>query len=277
MDRQAFVKPVILVRAHDPIEMKLSLATWKDVERYLARSRGIVVPIGSIEQHGPTGLIGTDSICAIAVAERMTAGADAMLGPPIETGVAQFNLAFAGTISLRASTLMALIEDYVRSLARHGFDRFYFMNGHGGNIAPARAAFQDLYAEYSLGRAAGARPIRCRLRSWWELPAVDRLRKELFGEWEGMHVTPSEVAITQAVYPDVVRKSDAAPPKKLSARFIRDHSGDNHYDAEAHRRKFPDGRVGSDPSLATPELGRRLLEAAAGDALADYREFLDET
>lgn len=48
--------------------MLLHLSTWLEVEAYLARSQGIIVPIGSTEQHGPTGLIGTDAICAEAIA-----------------------------------------------------------------------------------------------------------------------------------------------------------------------------------------------------------------
>jgi creatinine amidohydrolase len=254
--------------------MKLSLATWKEVEGYLARSKGVVVPLGSTEQHGPNGLIGTDAICATAVAEGLAERADALLAPTVQIGVAQFNLGFPGTISARASTLMALVEDYVRSLARHGFERIYFLNGHGGNIAPAKAAFQDLYAEYSLGRAQGG--VRCRIRSWWELPSVERMRREWFGEWEGMHATPSEVAITQAVLPGAVGPAAAQPPRKLTAQFLHDHAGDNHYDAATHRGAFPDGRVGSDPSLATAELGARLLEAAIDDAVTDYRSFLEE-
>ena len=254
--------------------MKLALATWKEVEEYLRRSKGVVVPLGSIEQHGPNGLIGTDAICATAVAEGLAENTGALLAPTIQIGVAQFNLGFPGTISARASTLMALVEDYVRSLARHGFERIYFLNGHGGNVAPAKAAFQDLYAEYSLGRAQGG--VRLRIRSWWELPNVDRMRREWFGDWEGMHATPSEVAITQAVLPAAVGPAHAEPPRKLTAQFLRDHAGDDHYDAATHRGHFPDGRVGSDPSLATAELGARLLEAAIADAATDYRSFLEE-
>jgi creatinine amidohydrolase len=254
--------------------MRLSHSTWKEVEAYLARSKGVVVPLGSTEQHGPNGLIGTDAICATAVAEGLAESADALLAPAVQIGAAQFNLGFAGTISARASTLIALIEDYVRSLARHGFERIYFMNGHGGNLAPAKAAFQDLYAEYSLGRAQGA--VRLRIRSWWELPSVDRMRRKLFGNWEGMHATPSEVAITQALLPGVVGKAPAKPPRKLSPAFLRDHAGDNHYDAATHRREFPDGRVGSHSALASAELGEKLLKAAIKDAVADYRSFLKE-
>jgi len=253
--------------------MLLQRATWQDVEAYLGRSRGIVIPLGSTEQHGPAGLIGTDALCAEAVAARMAEHAAALVAPTVALGVAQFNLAFPGTISVRASTLMAIVTDLVRSLARQGFERFYFLNGHGGNIAPARAAFQDLYLDWSL--AGDAPAPRCRLRSWWEYPEVDALRRTLYGDWEGMHATPSEVAITQALAPGTAREP-LAPPARLSAAFLRDHAGDNHWDAGTHRAAFPDGRVGSHSSLATPQDGQRLLEAAAAGAAADYQAFLAE-
>jgi creatinine amidohydrolase len=254
----------------------LQLATWKEVDAYLARSSGIIVPIGSTEQHGPNGLIGTDAICPEVIAHAVGASIGVLIGPTIAHGVAQFNLGFPGTLSIRAATLMALVEDYVGSLRRHGFTRVYFLNGHGGNVAPLRAAFQDIYAAWSEDRTQAPAPLRCRVRCWWELPTVDRLRREMFGDWEGMHATPSEVAITQFARPGTVRQTAMAPPRQVSANFLRDHAGDNHFDAVAHRRAFPDGRVGSDPALATPELGRRLVDAAVADAAADYQAFLAE-
>jgi len=254
--------------------LKLQLSTWQEVEGYLRRSKGVVVPLGSTEQHGPNGLIGTDALCATAIAEGMAERAGALVAPAITIGAAQFNLGFAGTISARSSTLIALIEDYVRSLARHGFERLYFVNGHGGNVAPAKAAFQDLYGEQSL--AGGKTRLRLRIRSWWELPTVDRMRRELFGDWEGMHATPSEVAITQALYPALIAAGPAEPPRKLTPEFLRDHAGDNHYDAATHRRDFPDGRVGSHSALASAEHGARLLDAAIADAVVDYQALLEE-
>lgn len=252
--------------------MHLQLATWPDIEAYLTRSRGIVIPIGSTEQHGPMGLIGTDAICAQAIAAGLSDRHDILVAPTMALAVAQFNLAFPGTISLRASTVMAIIEDCVRSLARQGFTRFYFLNGHGGNLAPARAAFQDLYAEYSY--AGTEAPFRALIRSWWEYPQVARLRDELYGAAEGMHATPSEIAIAQHALPDFARTSAAAAPPRLDPAFLRDHAGDNHLDAETHRRAFPDGRVGSDSALAGAAAGGRLLAAAIDDAYADYSAFL---
>ena len=254
--------------------MLLTESTWPEIDAYLRRSSGVVIPTGSTEQHGPIGLIGTDAICAEAVAQGVAARHDVLVGPTLALGVAQFNLGFAGTVSVRATTYMALVEDYVRSLARHGFTRFYFLNGHGGNIAPLRALFQDLYASYSL--TATAAPLRFRLRSWWEYPAADRLRKALYGDGEGMHGTPSEVAITQHVVAQSARSSVHGAPLRLSSEFMREHAGDNHLDAGAHRAQFPDGRVGSDSALARPEDGARLLEAAVTDAWHDYQAFRAE-
>jgi creatinine amidohydrolase len=253
--------------------MLLQHATWPEIEAHLARTAGIVVPVGSTEQHGPSGVIGTDALCAEAIAERLAAREDIVVAPTLALGVAQFNLAFPGTISIRATTLMAIVTDLVKSLARQGFTRFYFLNGHGGNVAPARAAFQDLYLEWSL--AGDAPAPRCRLRSWWEYPEVDALRQRLYGDWEGMHATPSEIAVTQALLENAPR-ADLPPPGRLSPAFLRDHGGDNHWDAGTHRRAFPDGRVGSHSALATPEHGRALLDAAAACAEADYRAFLAE-
>jgi creatinine amidohydrolase len=247
----------------------LALSTWREVEVYLGRCQGIVVPIGSTEQHGPMGLIGTDWICAEAIAQGVGERAGALVGPTLALGANQFNLAFPGTISLRATTLMALVTDYVESLARRGFRRFYLLNGHGGNVAPVRAAFQDLHLAQT--------GLHLRLRSWWELPAANALRLELYGASEGMHATPSEVAITQHVQPDRIKQASEPAPEPLSAAFMRDHAGDQHREADHHRKEFPDGRVGSDSSLAAPEHGARLLEAAIADAITDYRALLAET
>ena len=254
--------------------MRLQLSTWPEIEHYLHSSQGIIVPIGSTEQHGPNGLIGTDALCAEAIADGISEQHDVLIAPTITYSVAQFNLAFPGTLSIRASTLMTLVEDLTKSLARHGFNRIYFLNGHGANIAPLKAAFQDIYWPYSIEDKQA--PLRCRLRSWWDYPQTNALRQQAYGASEGMHATPSEVAITQYLYPKTIKTAELAPVMPLTGDFMRDHAGDNHFDASYQRQRFNDGRVGSEPSLASPALGAELLNTAISEAYQDYCAFLAE-
>jgi creatinine amidohydrolase len=169
---------------------------------------------------------------------------------------------------------MAVVRDYVASLARTGFERVYFLNGHGGNVAPVRAAFQEYYAELSMaGRDADAK-IRCKLRSWWELPRVDARRKALYGAGEGFHGTPSEVAITMAAHPEAIKEFELAPPPSHGHKDLLEHAGDNYYEAADYRRRFPDGRVISNSALATRKAGEELIGLAVGDLATDYDLFL---
>jgi len=121
--------------------MLLHLSTWPEVEAYLEQWC-IILQLVSTEQHGPTGLIGTDAICAEAIA-RGWEKHGAIVAPTINVGMALHHTAFPGTISLRPSTMIQVVRDYVTCLTRAGFIKFFFINGHGGNIATLKAAFGD--------------------------------------------------------------------------------------------------------------------------------------
>lgn len=246
--------------------MLLHLCTWSEVEDYLTRSTGIIMPIGSTEQHGPNGLIGTDAITAEAIGRSVGEKTGALVAPTIAVGMAQHHMAFPGSMTLRPSTLIAVVRDMVVSLAKHGFMRFYFVNGHGGNIASVTAAFSEVYAETSLARGANAPSLRCKLMNWWMAPDIGKLSKELYGDREGTHATPSEVAVTQFLHPEAIKRVpiDGLAPKG------------GFHDADDYRRRYPDGRIGSDPSLATPEHGKRIHDLAVAGLADDYRKFVSE-
>ncbi len=242
--------------------------TWPAVEAYLERSTGIIIPIGSTEQHGPTGAIGTDAICAEAVAKGIGEQEGAIVGPTINVGMALHHLDFPGSISLRPTTLIAVVRDYVFSLAKHGFDRFFFVNGHGGNMATLKAAFQEIYGELSYHPAVPqGDSLRCYLANWFMSPQAYKLAKEKFGDAEGGHATPSEVSLTQFVYPETVKRQAMDP--EVGPR------GHRIYSAADFRAHYPDGRMGSDPNLASPELGKLFYEVAVEDLRESYRKFIN--
>ena len=246
--------------------MLLALSTWPEIETWLRHCKTVVIPIGSNEQHGPTGLLGTDWMCPEIIAhEAHRRGGDILVAPTFNIGMAQHHLGFPGTISLRPSTFQAAICDWVESLSRHGFERIYFFNGHGGNIASIEAAFSEAYAKFSF--AAKACPYMLKLTSWWQLPGIGPLADELFPAGHGSHATPSEIAITQSAYPASIKHA-ACTPTVAPIGPIRD--------ALEFRSRFPDGRMGSNPLLATPEKGARLIAGAAAALLQEFERFTQE-
>ena len=245
--------------------MLLHLSTWQEVEAYLEKSQGIIFPIGSTEQHGPTGLIGTDAICAETIARGVGETTTAMVAPTINVGMALHHTEFPGSISLLPTTMIQVIQDYITCLAKSGFTKFFFINGHGGNIATLKAAFSQTYYHLANLGLPNAPQVQCKVGNWFMCKSVYQLAKQLYGNQEGSHATPSEVALTQYVYPDAIKQ---APLAKEVA------SGYPIYGAADFRLRYPDGRMGSNPALATPEHGKQFYEAAVKELSSSYLEFV---
>jgi len=245
--------------------MLLHESTWMEIESYLTRSKTVVIPIGSNEQHGPTGLLGTDWMCPQIVAHEAQKTADLLVAPTFNIGMAQHHLGFPGTIALRPSTFMAAIGDWCRSLSSQGFEKLYFLNGHGGNVATIEASFSELYAEASF--AGRPRGYACKLVNWWDLKGVMRIAARQFPTGHGSHATPSEIAITQWAFPHAIKAANYAPQIAPTGP-IRE--------AVDFRARYPDGRMGSDPSQATPERGGELVAAAAAALIEDVAAFAAE-
>lgn len=239
-------------------KMQLWLQTWQEVETYLERSTGIILPIGSTEQHGPTGLIGTDAICAQEIARAAGDIAGALVTPTISVGIAGHHMGFAGTMSHKPRTLITIIEEQIETLASHGFREFFLLNGHGGNIATIQASFSQIHANRA---ERGAPEIATRSFSWWECDEVQKLWREFYGDAEGLHATASEVSVTQYLFPDHIKTATLDPDIAPTAHF--------HGPAD-FRRRFPDGRVGSNPGLSTMEHGEQLFHAASKGMAAHF-------
>jgi len=222
--------------------------SYPEVEEYLGKKDIILVPTGSVEQHSPYGLIGTDFIAAEAVARRVAEAMQILVAPTVKYGVSPHHMAFKGTVSLMPDTMILLISDIIESLVAHGFRRIVFINGHGGNISSIKIAMERLKARIIKG---------CfQVISWYEMEEVQRLCKGIFTGQEGHHATPGEVSITRYLRPE------AFETKPVHELWVENPKYYWPLTCEEMKKVFPDGRMESAPWLATANHGRKILEAA---------------
>ena len=140
--------------------MRIAEMNWMQVERHVQGDRRAVLPIGSTEQHGYLSLC-VDAILAERVALEAAAPIDVAVYPVINYGFTPSFVDYAGTVSLRLSTLCALVCDVLDSMVRTGFRQIVIVNGHGGN-GPAHGAILEW-----LDRNRG---VQVKWHNWWAAP-----------------------------------------------------------------------------------------------------------
>lgn len=126
----------------------LANRTWLQVDD-LPSTRVVLVPVGSVEQHGPHLPLDTDTVIARAVADRLAElwdHRDVLVAPPLAYGSSGEHQAFPGTASIGTDALRLVVVELVRSL-RTWADQVVLVNAHGGNIAALTAAVDQLVAE----------------------------------------------------------------------------------------------------------------------------------
>src|ERR687896_1500565 len=116
-----------------PATVFLGEMTSPEVEAFLREHDTVIVPIGSMEQHGPHGPLLTDVLIPQEVARRIAPDVGAVVAPPVSYALSYPHVGFTGVVHVRIPTFMALIEDICVSLADVGFTRIVFLNGHYDN------------------------------------------------------------------------------------------------------------------------------------------------
>ena len=232
--------------------MLLENLAYPEVEAYLKEKDIILIPVGSVEQHSPYGLIGTDFIAAECIARETGKRMGVMVAPTLAYGISPHHMAFSGSATLMPETLILVVRDIVTSFLSHGFRRIFFINGHGGNVNAIKAGLQRLKADNC--------PGIINIISWYDYPEMADIGQELFDGKEGSHATPSEVAVTRYLRPEVFG-TKATMEQEIE-------KPENHWplSAKEMRRFFPDGRMCSAPWLATEEKGKMVIERSV-DAL----------
>lgn len=227
--------------------MILSAQTWKEIEG-LSREVVVLIPTGSLEQHGTHLPLFTDSILAGAVASGVEAKLPekTLLTPTLWLGASAHHLAFPGTLSASFSAYEGAIASIVASLEPHGFYKFFLVNGHGGNTDINGVTLRGLkqrYPKLLLGHA-----------DYYQL-AADGIAQHMQGPSKGIsHADEAETSMILHLLPELVRKErlrdDGFWPDPPAVGMI--HTFDE---------RSEDGSIGY-ASLATAEKGKAMLEAS---------------
>ncbi len=125
--------------------------SYVDIQEYLKEKDTIIIPMASLEQHGPHLPLYTDTITAVEMSRRVSEMIAVLHTPPVWMGYSPQHMhgpgLGRGTITVRSSTLLNLLHDVGRSLIHHGFNRLIFMNGHGSNVKVVDPVLRQLRYE----------------------------------------------------------------------------------------------------------------------------------
>ena len=213
----------------------------------------VILPIGSMEQHGPHLPVEVDATLVTAIAIRTAAqmppDCPAVVLPALWVSLAEHHMGFRGTVTLDFATLRAVLRCIVDSLSRQGFRRIFLLNGHGGNMAALAPIVDELSREFDVPLASA---------TYW-VAAATEFKAILEGQPNLMHACEAETSMMMALAPDLVALDQLhgldIPPGGLGDR-------DGIHRRIAIQDLSVSGIVGT-PGAATAEKGFRFLDAAA--------------
>jgi len=236
-------------------EIRWERLTAPELKALAARDALVVLPVGSLEQHGPHLPVWTDSFIAHALACRAAEEArdvPAVVLPPIWTGLSEHHFPFGGTISVDYATFHALLRCIVRSIRADGFRRLLIVNGHGGNIEPLAISARELAHEFGI-------PV---VATTWPTVAAAEIAATLTTQPGVHHACEGETSVWLALDPTQVRQdriaeaasnaATGAAPSPAAAAFSRFWS---------FEERAPRTGVRGDPRAATAEKGERIIAA----------------
>ncbi len=224
--------------------MRLEELNWMDVESYLTEEDRIILVLGATEQHGYLSLL-TDVKIPQALADAASASTGVLVAPPLNFGVSPYFSTYPGTISLRTSTFLAVVEDIVRSLYGVGFRRIFIMNGHDGNSG-VRTRLTELANEMD--------GLKFVWYSWWESHSIEAIAMK--------HELKTAHANWMEAFP-FTRVANLPADAKIPPKVIGVPN------AEETRALYGDGMFGG-AYLASGEIMDEVFAAA----LADILEFI---
>lgn len=222
----------------------------------------VIIPVASLEQHGPHLPVEVDTILGETVAARtaekvLSRGQPVLVLPVIWTGLSEHHMSFGGTITLDNPAFFAVVEGVVRSVLRHGFRRIVLLNAHGGNENALRTLVDDLTPRLGV-------PIV--QFTYWYAAAVP-IAKILETQGGLSHACEAETSMMMAVHPDLVAIDRIPLAKSNTTPDLADIAGGGVHMWRSVGSRSASGVLGN-PEAATAAKGEALFDAIS-TALAD--------
>lgn len=239
--------------------------TGPEIRSLAARGNALaVLPVGSLEQHGPHLPVITDTRTAWEISIRAARlAADAMpvlVLPGMWTGMSEHHLPFGGTISLNFAEFRGVLTGVARSLRAIGFGRLLVVNGHGGNVDPLAVAVREIAVEHQLPVVA-VTP--------WQVAAKE-IAALMISADHPQHACEAETSVMLVMEPNHVRTDRFEEAVRQAPPAIAGRAGYSRFWSFSERA--PSTGVRGDPRPATAEKGEKMLDAMAAalaDAMAD--------
>ncbi len=222
--------------------MRFEDLNWMDVEKYLQGDDRLMLVLGACEQHATLSLL-TDIKIPLALADSASTQTGVLVAPPLNFGFSQYFREYPGTLSLRVPTLIAAVEDIVRSAHHSGFRRVLILNGHGGNT-PVNDHLNDVINDLP--------GMQIRWYQWWDSHSVETVAMK-------HNLKPAHANWLEA-FPFTlvgeVPEGEKVPPRVPSSIM----------DAATARQVYGDGSFGGRYRVEDGIM-REVLEAALEDIL----------
>ncbi len=247
--------------------------TWPELRAHAQAGKVVVLPTGSLEQHGHHLPLLTDSMIGDEIAKRAEAelGDKALFLPMLWIGSSHHHLPFA-TVSLSATLYVEVIKEILSCIIAAGFRRIFILNAHGGNETPGTLALQQLH----LQKYKDAPDLFMAFSSWFGSIAGEQIANiEALSQKYVTHACELETSAILRIRPalvhmDLARGAHYSYPSKF---WGPDSTGPHRVMVGTSFDQVTQTGALGHPELATADKGEEILSVATREVVAFVREF----
>jgi len=247
--------------------------TWPEMREAIAQQPVILLPFGTIEDHGHHLPINTDNVIveALCLETARRAPGEILVMPLVSYGLDEHHMDFPGTVSVDMQTLLELVSEVAISVARHGFSHIVIVNGHGSNAPIADLAARRVVLE--TGVICGAMSPNAAIDPTLAEPTLSQMRRSAPGGVA--HAGEYETAMMLHLRPDLVQMDQAV--KELGQIAVEYFNWDlpepSILSWQDWWSRMSESGVCGDPTVATAEFGRALFETTVENFVRFVRAF----